>query len=85
MRTYVEMMQQEVDRAVRARLQSLEMTLGRWCRGDSDLTRGIVWEQLADGREILRVIAGPYWAEGQAGAGPALIELPPIRLKVSDV
>lgn len=71
-------------KAQRARCQILEKVVKQWTRGDPGLCVGLVLENHADGRDILRVRAGPHWAEGQAGAGPALIELPPLKVKVVD-
>lgn len=33
-------------------------------------------------RMVLRVKAGPYWGPGQAGAGPVVVEIPGVRIKV---
>lgn len=41
----------------------------------------LVLDYYPDGREVLRVRAGPYWPEGQSGAGPVVFELPPWKIK----
>jgi hypothetical protein len=70
---------------MREREKHLERVALAWAKGDISLVLlGLALESLADGRLRLRVRAGPFWADDQAGAGPCLCELPPLRVVSSE-
>lgn len=69
----------------------LECAIGRWlARGGPGAHVGELVSEVPVmmpgdeyvGRTTIRVKAGPYWPLGQAGAGPVVVEVPGVRIKV---